>query len=437
MITADNQRCTERRHPMILKGQHGTYQRGKKIGGGGNGSVYQVSCQPPTQKECVVKILHRGGQKSYQRFKYEIKAMKELSGKYESFLPILDEYLPDELKGENPPWYLMPRAIPLMDYVFGKNMLVTQKMMIAKELAIALADIHREGYSHRDIKPENILYYKNRLVVSDFGLVSHSKFERVTGHKERIGPWNTIAPEMRRFPDQIADARPADVYSFAKTIWILLMEDIYCFDGQYSKEKTFGLKCDYFKVESLENIHQFMMEATEELAPNRPSIEDVIDYIDRWFATISDEQELVKEKRAVTQQDIRNRHVPTVAIYNNVDQMFDIIRKLIDVYMLSSDQFTSLKARACMQSVIPDCLEISDGTSTYIFRPVQLILNNNNGQAHYTLEIADIPDEAIAHSGEELVRKENFTLLDMVGRSLEKEPAKLVLAAEKEITFHA
>ncbi len=83
-----------------------------------------------------------------------------------------------------------------------------------------LAALHEAAAAHRDIKPGNILAFEGRPVISDFGLVDFPGKEPVSLPGEQIGPRLFIAPEHIGRTDEI-DARPSDVYSLAKTIWVL------------------------------------------------------------------------------------------------------------------------------------------------------------------------------------------------------------------------
>jgi serine/threonine protein kinase len=176
-----------------------------------------------------------------------------------------------------------PNATPFKQTIFDCGLQVMDKMRFVRELGNVLLIIHNEGYSHRDIKPDNLLIYDGRVVFSDFGLVSHEGIARLTVENEKVGPWNTIAPEMKRYPHSMRDFRPADVYSFAKLVWIILTEDEYCFDGQYDKDKKFSLESYDLEIETLECIHQLLMESTNDDLTSRPSIKGVLDQIDNWF----------------------------------------------------------------------------------------------------------------------------------------------------------
>jgi serine/threonine protein kinase len=425
---------------MIYSGDTLVFERGKCIGGGGNGMVYDIVCQPPSENHLVAKFLKYSSgnfEKKYTRFKHEIRTVQLLSPRYEGLLPIFDCHLPDPIPSRlDPAWYVMPFATQLKDRIFGHNLNIKEKMKMAKDIGQILSHIHSEEYSHRDIKLGNLLVYKGNVVLGDFGLVSHQDYGRLTVAHEWVGPWNTIAPEMKREADKIKDARPADVYSFAKLIWIILTEDEDCFDGQYSKEKVFGLRCDKFNVASIECIDQLLMESTNDDPAKRPTIEGALYLIDQWEQVISDEDLLKQEKRSVAAEDIRRTLKPKTSTFIEFDAILDILEKITDCYTVTSNQFEKLSPKVCQRSQVFGTIEISDGRNTYIFKPKEIKMEiGKNEDIYYLLEIQDITDQEIKIIEEEVVRSEEVTVLDTAATTGEIPAPRIVLHAEKNLEF--
>jgi serine/threonine protein kinase len=88
-------------------------------------------------------------------------------------------------------------------------------------IAKTLAALHDRSISHRDIKPDNLYFLKKAWLVADFGIASFPGKKAMTENGRKLGPVYFIAPEMLNSP-KTADGRPADVYSLAKTLWVLL-----------------------------------------------------------------------------------------------------------------------------------------------------------------------------------------------------------------------
>ena len=100
------------------------------------------------------------------------------------------------------------------------------KLKYLRELGETLSKLHKMGVYHRDIKPENILFYNNRLCLSDFGLVwTIQEDNHITGNLEAVGPARIRPPEMEYNIEKVKediDFQKVDAYLFVKTIWIIL-----------------------------------------------------------------------------------------------------------------------------------------------------------------------------------------------------------------------
>jgi eukaryotic-like serine/threonine-protein kinase len=66
-------------------------------------------------------------------------------------------------------------------------------------LALALADLHRQGVAHLDLKPTNVLFRSGgEAVLVDFGLAHHSHYPDLLAEELRtpVGNWVYMAPEQ-------------------------------------------------------------------------------------------------------------------------------------------------------------------------------------------------------------------------------------------------
>ena len=244
-----------------------SYEKGKVLGQGGNAVVYSV--KDKNGKEFALKSLTNENDAKKKRFLSEIDIMSQHSPTIKGMIPILD-YSKEDL------WYTMPIAEPIADHI-KKNKCSFDEIIIGIiQIAEVLSQLHDKGISHRDIKPDNIYFYNNAFYIGDFGLVDFPENNgSLTETNHSLGAIFTLAPEMKRNP-KIADGRKADVYSLAKTMWILLSGNEKGFDGQYNPfDKTESLRLmDRYKHDHLVELEDLLSTATSNDPDKRPSMKD-------------------------------------------------------------------------------------------------------------------------------------------------------------------
>ncbi|PWK41666.1 serine/threonine protein kinase [Actinoplanes xinjiangensis] len=188
---------------------------GAKIGGGGNGDVYR--CSDAGSSAAIKVFRHRNASADrMERFRREIGfllAAQEFPG----ILPLIDHSLPGN--GGGTAWYVMPLAEPLSE-ALGSEPTLDLVVTAVVAYASTLRDLAKSDVHHRDIKPDNLFRLNGQWVIGDFGLVKYPDASPLTREGRKVGPTDYIAPEMRHNADT-ADAELADVYSLAKTLWVL------------------------------------------------------------------------------------------------------------------------------------------------------------------------------------------------------------------------
>lgn len=254
---------------------------------GGNGQVYFVKQKCKDSKEFALKKVIFRNLKMYNRFKREIEINKKIED-IEGILKIYDSYFPNKFKRDKIGWYVMDKGTSIDLEKFSKQpieKIIKEVLYVAK----TLAELHRRNIVHRDIKPENLLFFNNKLCLIDFGLVDFPKSTPITDEGERLGAWTTIAPEFRRNASK-SDGKKGDIYSFAKTVWILLTGEKDGFDGQYQyKDEKIKLMPYRKKLNEddknipLSILEDFLIQATENDPDKRCNIEEAIGYLEKFL----------------------------------------------------------------------------------------------------------------------------------------------------------
>jgi len=97
---------------------------------------------------------------------------------------------------------------------------IGEVVIIAAQLAAALAAAHAAGVVHRDIKPANLMLLGGRrLKLLDFGLASHEGAASLTDLGAAVGTIVYMAPEQVR---GAAGSAQADLWSFGAVVYEML-----------------------------------------------------------------------------------------------------------------------------------------------------------------------------------------------------------------------
>jgi serine/threonine protein kinase len=250
------------------------------LGAGGNGDVWKAA--RPGQTPQAIKILRSVSFETYERFKAETNTLEKL-GRMRGIIPLLEKFVPDD-KSKATPWFTMPIAVPFEQYIRGRKLFEIVDDFI--DLAKTIEVLHKAGISHRDIKPANFLYYESQLCLSDFGLVKYPDRAPITPPRRDVGAKFTMAPEMRRTA-HAANGQPADVYSFAKSLWIALTGQELGFDGQYNPLSTLALS-HYLDNTYTTTLDCLLEECTDTDPARRPAMTAVIARLQKWIAVCKD-----------------------------------------------------------------------------------------------------------------------------------------------------
>lgn len=352
----------------------------KLLGRGGNASVYSIPDN--NGNRFAVKVSKaKSNDKTYLRFKNEIKILTELSDK-PGVIPILYKYLPENPSLLDPGYFVMPLAETIFDYLRGVKPALFFSTII--NLSRTLSDIHDLNISHRDIKPDNILVLKNEPVFSDFGLADFPNKKKVSKLNEKIGAKWTIAPEMERI-SSIAEFQKADVYSFAKTLYILLTNQQFSFEGQYIPNSSISLdkyiklrindptkSLDEWEYTSVIQLEKLLIESTDNDPSKRPSSLQFTDRLTEWYNATYEERNILEWNHCISR--IFTYSIPDSCSWSKLSEIHTILSLLSNEYDNLTYMFCPTSGGTDLNEITYtkeiDCLMLSD---YMICKPLKLI----------------------------------------------------------------
>lgn len=209
-----------------LTGTEGTYELRDQIGTGGNGEVWRAA---GPRGDVAIKLLKKPKKSppdAGPRFDRELLALRALR-EVRGVLPLLDSRRSDDTS--DPAWFAMPIATPLRHRITSTSSL-TEVCCAFAAFAGTLATLHARNTVHRDIKPDNLYWHDGVWCLGDFGLVDFHGAEPLTADEKKLGPVYYIAPEMLNTPSS-ADGKAADIFSLAKTLWVVASGQNYPLPG--------------------------------------------------------------------------------------------------------------------------------------------------------------------------------------------------------------
>jgi len=296
------------------------------LGKGGNGEVWAAK---NNDKLGAIKLLKNIRESIYTRFKAEVYAVNN-NQDIDGVVPIKDFGLPEDTS-RSIPWFVMPIATRFSDWRKDKNIFPVVKEMLM--LAKTLEQLHSRNVHHRDIKPANILFLNDRLYLSDFGLVKYPDRKDVTEKGSDVGPKFTMAPEMRRYASE-ANGSCADVYSFAKTLWIAITNDLKCFDGQYNVFSTISVN-NYCKGLYTKTLNDLLSDCTEHTPEKRPNMSEVVERLENWIKINDD----FHDKNLTEWFDLQNKLFPAGApssvTWTNTEDIITVLNEIAHIPSLN------------------------------------------------------------------------------------------------------
>jgi len=295
---------------------------------GGNGKVYFVRKDGEilVLKQLKKSFVEKGGETSREkktRFNREIDIVNNIAKDIPTILPIY-AYSKDDY------WYVMPLAEGIMEHMIKSDDRFIEAVKLVLDLADGLVYLHNHGVSHRDIKPDNIYFYKDRCCLSDFGIAGLSEQnERLTPSDKQLGAIFTISPEMKRDPLH-ADGKKADVFSLAKTLWMLIRNDDKGFDGSYDRRNpSIGLsytsECKGIHLVELEDL---LEDATDTDPERRPDMNTFAHRLKIWQEICQDNSRWQDSEWSYLSKALFAGKQASSAIWTDVNAIIAVLREI-------------------------------------------------------------------------------------------------------------
>jgi serine/threonine-protein kinase len=254
---------------------YGKWRLISRIGVGGNSHVWRARSSSGL---AAIKILRRPRGRSLERFRAEIQVLERLRDR-PGILPLIESALPSPDSSDA--WLTLPIAKSVSE-TLGDTSEPSAVIRGISSIASTLANLHSEDITHRDLKPENILIWRNQWVLIDFGIASFPGKAALTSGTNKLGPVHYIAPEMLYEP-QTADGRCADVYSLAKTLWVLLADQRYPPPGEQRRDVEQVRIGEWVKLRAPEFLDKVFEDCTRYNPAQRISMSELAARLESWI----------------------------------------------------------------------------------------------------------------------------------------------------------
>ncbi|HCO96548.1 MAG TPA: hypothetical protein DIU00_21850 [Phycisphaerales bacterium] len=209
-------------------GQIGRYKLLSILGEGGMGIVYLAEQERPIKRRVALKVIKPGmdSKRVVARFEAERQALALLD--HPNIAHVYDAGTTEAGR----PYFVMEyvKGLPITEYCDCHKLTIEDRLILFRQVCLAVHHAHQKGIIHRDIKPSNILVSVERdeaiPKIIDFGVakaISMTLTERTlaTEDSQLLGTPEYMSPEQADMASVDIDTR-SDIYSLGVLLYVLL-----------------------------------------------------------------------------------------------------------------------------------------------------------------------------------------------------------------------
>ena len=206
----------------------GRYKLLSILGEGGMGIVYLAQQHQPVKRQVAVKIIKPGmdSKRVIARFEEERQVLALLEH------PNIAHVFDAGTTKAGRLYFVMEyvKGLPITEHCDRYKLTIEDRLMLFRQVCLAVHHAHQKGIIHRDIKPSNILVttHEDQAVpkIIDFGVakaVSQPLTERTlcTEQGQLFGTPEYMSPEQADMASEDIDIR-SDIYSLGVLLYVLL-----------------------------------------------------------------------------------------------------------------------------------------------------------------------------------------------------------------------
>lgn len=214
----------EDKDQLVIGEQIGAYKIIREIGRGGMGAVYLAErADQQYEKHVAVKLVKRGmdSDQVLQRFRNERQILANFDH------PNIARLLDGGSTENGLPYFVMEyvEGQPIDEYCDSRNLTVSQRLELFRQVCAAVSYAHRHLVIHRDIKPSNILVTEEGVPkLLDFGIAKVLQPENDEETRATAAGLRLMTPDYAS-PEQvqgISVTTASDVYSLGVVLYELL-----------------------------------------------------------------------------------------------------------------------------------------------------------------------------------------------------------------------